>query len=50
MLGQKLVESMVRKSDLRYSYQLDMSYAAPGVYLVRMGTREEGKVQRIIVH
>ncbi|WP_324719768.1 GEVED domain-containing protein [Salinimicrobium sp. HB62] len=50
MLGQKLVENMVRKSDLSYSYLLDMSYAAPGVYLVRMGTREEGKVKRIIVH
>ncbi|MHA6279202.1 GEVED domain-containing protein [Salinimicrobium sp. CAU 1759] len=50
MLGQKLVENMVRKSDISYSYLLDMSYAAPGVYLVRMGTREEGKVKRIIVH
>lgn len=50
MLGQKLVESMIRKNDLSYTYTLDMSYAAPGVYLVRMGTREEGKIKQIIVH
>ena len=50
MLGQKVVESMVRKRGINYTYSLDMSYAASGVYLVRLGTREEGKVQRIIVH
>lgn len=63
LLGQKLVENMVRKGlndipytrdssgkDLgSYNYTLDMSYAAPGVYLVRLGTREEGRVQRILV-
>ena len=49
MLGQKLVEAMVKKGAVGFDYTLDMSYAAPGVYLVRMGTREEGKVQRIIV-
>ncbi len=32
------------------TYTLDMSYAAPGVYLVRLGTRKEGRVKRIIVH
>ncbi|WP_029033950.1 GEVED domain-containing protein [Salinimicrobium terrae] len=50
MLGQKVVESMVKKGAIGYEYSLDMSYAATGVYLVRIGTREEGKVQRIIVH
>lgn len=63
VLGQKLVENMVRKGlntypftrdtsgrDIgSYAYTLDMSYAAPGVYLVRLGTREEGRVQRILV-
>ncbi len=49
MLGQKLVEAMVKKGATAYSYSLDMSYAASGVYLVRMGTRDEGKVKRIIV-
>lgn len=50
MLGQKVVEAMVRKRDLAYNYLLDMSYAATGVYLVRIGTREEGRVKQIIVH
>ena len=49
MLGQKLVENRLEKSFLGYEYTLDMSYAATGVYLVRVGTREEGKVQRVIV-
>ncbi|WP_029037543.1 GEVED domain-containing protein [Salinimicrobium xinjiangense] len=63
LLGQKLVENMVRKGQNTfpytrdtsgkelgsYLYTLDMSYAAPGVYLVRLGTREEGRVQRILV-
>jgi hypothetical protein len=50
MLGQKVVEAMVKKGAIGYNYVLDMSYAASGVYLVRIGTREEGKVKRIIVH
>ncbi|MCC8359311.1 GEVED domain-containing protein [Salinimicrobium sediminilitoris] len=50
MLGQKLVEAMIKKGAIGYGYVLDMSYAASGVYLVRIGTREEGKVKRIIVH
>ena len=49
VLGQKLVENMIRKSYNGYRYTLDMSYAAPGVYLVRLGTRDEGRVKRIIV-
>lgn len=49
MLGQKIVENKVEKGYQSYDYSLDMSYAPPGVYLVRMGTRLEGRVQRIIV-
>lgn len=49
LLGQKLVENKVEKSNEIYYYELDMSYAAPGVYLVRLGTRKVGKVARIIV-
>jgi len=49
MLGQKLVENKVEKNGRIYFYELDMSYAATGVYLVRLGTREVGKVTRIIV-
>ena len=50
MLGQKLVENKVEKSGRIYFYELDMSYAATGVYLVRRGTRDVGKVTRIIVN
>lgn len=50
LLGQKLVENKIEKGLLGYEYVLDMSYAAPGVYLVRVGTREEGRVERILVH
>lgn len=50
LLGQKLVENQVERSIRGYQYQLDMSYAATGVYLVRLGTRKVGKVKRIIVH
>lgn len=50
MLGQLLVENKIDRVKGLYSYTLNMSYAATGVYLVRVGTREEGKVQRIIVH
>ena len=50
ILGQKLVENRVDKGFGAYEYLLDMSHAAPGVYLVRVGTREEGRVERIIVH
>ena len=49
LLGQKLVENMVEKTDKIYYYELDMSYAATGVYLVRLGTRKVGKVTRILV-
>lgn len=49
MLGQKLVENRIEKSARIYSYDLDMSHVATGVYLVRVGTRNVGKVKRIIV-
>lgn len=49
LLGQKLVENKIEKGFKGYEYSLDMSYAATGVYLVRVGTRNEGRVKRIIV-
>ncbi len=49
ILGQKMLENQVENSGSGYVYELDMSYAARGVYLVRMGTREVGKVKRFIV-
>jgi len=49
ILGQKLIENQVVNDGDAYVYELDMSYAAPGVYLVRFGTRKVGKVKRFIV-
>jgi len=49
VLGQKLIENQVVNDGDAYVYELDMSYAARGVYLVRFGTRKVGKVARFIV-
>ncbi|MDT0643153.1 T9SS type A sorting domain-containing protein [Zunongwangia sp. F363] len=49
ILGQKLLENKVENNGQGYVYDLDMSYAARGVYLVRFGTRKVGKVKRFIV-
>lgn len=48
-LGINLVENKVSYANGRYTYHLDMSYAASGVYVVRMGTYKYGRVQKIIV-
>ena len=49
VLGQKMLENKVENNGDGYIYDLDMSYAARGVYLVRIGTRQVGKVKRFIV-
>lgn len=49
ILGQRIVYSKLNKDVNHYFYPLDMSYMATGVYLVRMGTNNFGKVQKIIV-
>ncbi len=49
LLGQKLLDYPVQKSARAHEYSLDMSYVPPGVYLVRMGTHDEGRVKRIVV-
>ncbi len=49
ILGQKLLDNQIESDGEAYVYPLDMSYAARGVYLVRVGTRKAGKVKRIIV-
>ncbi|UJH89970.1 T9SS type A sorting domain-containing protein [Antarcticibacterium sp. 1MA-6-2] len=49
ILGQKLIENKVETNGLGYLYEIDMSYAATGVYLLRIGTREVGRVKRFIV-
>lgn len=49
ILGQKMLENKVENDGGGYSYDLDMSYAATGVYLLRIGTRDFGLVKRFIV-
>jgi len=49
VLGQKLVENRVENINGRYVYNLDMSYAKPGAYIIRLGSYEYGKVKRIFV-
>jgi subtilisin-like proprotein convertase family protein len=49
ILGQKLVHHVIEKKDGSYTYPLDMSYCASGVYIVRLGNKNIGKVKRIIV-
>ena len=48
-LGQLIVRNQVYKNGDSYQYDLDMSYASPGVYLVRLGNDQGGKVKRIVV-
>jgi len=48
-LGYNLVENKVAYLGDRYTYHLDMSYASPGVYFVRMGTYKYGKVVKFVV-
>ncbi len=49
--GQQLAFNFLEKEGDRYNYQLDMSYATPGIYLVKMGdpTSKVYKTAKIIV-
>jgi len=49
VLGQKMIENTVDNNGEGYLYKFDMSYAATGVYLLRIGTRKVGIVKRFIV-
>jgi hypothetical protein len=49
ILGQRLTYYRLETNGEGYSHNLDMSYAAQGVYLVKVGNNEVGKVKRIIV-
>ncbi len=48
--GQKIVQDKIVNRNGKYTYTLDMSYASAGVYLVRLGNNQSGKVKRIIVN
>lgn len=47
--GQRVVLDKVKNKDGRYSYDLDMSYAPKGVYLIRLGNSQFGRVKKIMV-
>ena len=49
LLGQKLLWKTMRNEGGEYSYNLDMSYAAGGVYLIRLGNKSAGVTKRILV-
>ncbi len=49
MLGQTLLSHLVENTGNGYEYNLDMSYVASGVYIVRIGNNTYGSVKRIIV-
>lgn len=49
ILGQNLVQNRINNVDGKYSYHLDMSFAKPGIYIVRLGNTKYGKVKRIVV-
>ena len=50
VLGQKLVENRVENNNGIYLYDLDMSFAKPGAYIIRLGSPQYGKVKRIVVN
>lgn len=48
-MGQCLLHNRVVKINDTYTYDIDMSYAKPGLYIIRFGTDEYGKVRKILV-
>ncbi len=49
LLGHTLIENRVASVNGKYQYDFDMSYAKPGIYIVRLGNSSFGKVKRIVV-
>jgi hypothetical protein len=49
VLGQKLLYRKLENDGNGYNYKLNMNYVAKGVYLIRVGNKETGKIKRIIV-
>jgi len=49
LLGQTLLSRNLDNNGQGYIYDLDMSYAATGVYLVRLGNNKSGVSKRLIV-
>jgi len=49
ILGQKLVRNRVHYENGEYRYVLNTNGLASGVYLIRLGTEQYGKVKRIVI-
>ena len=49
ILGQQFVKNRVEYSNGSYTHTLNLNGLASGVYLVRLGNKDFGKVKRIIV-
>ncbi len=49
ILGQTILSDTVENSNGKYTYSINMSGQASGVYFVRIGTKSFGKVQRFVV-
>ncbi len=49
ILGQNIITDTIENSNGQYTYSIDMSGHAAGVYFVRVGTKSFGKVQRFVV-
>ena len=49
VFGQKIVHHVIENKAGAYTYPLDMSYNSSGVYIIRLGNENMGKVKRLIV-
>ncbi len=49
ILGQVIAFNVLENNNNEYKYNLDMSYASSGAYIIRVGTLTKGLTQRIIV-
>ena len=47
--GKQIVYHNLKNQNGKYTYDLNMQYVAKGVYLLRIGNDEAGKIKRIIV-
>lgn len=49
-MGQCLLHNREYPKNGIYSYDIDMSYAQLGMYIIRLGSDAYGKVRRIMLH
>ena len=49
IVGKRLVYHKIQNKNGSYTYDLDMSYAPSGIYLIRIGNDKFGKIKKIIV-